>query len=364
MTSNSNLSPAEALLSILDSDGLSGSVSDVQADQAVMNFLNHLRSIHSRQKSKQWSERYVIDSVFGRTRKFNNDAERQVYCRVHLKVAIDELSTFICDLRGDNSGVITFSSIQLWKSTFVDYVYDLIGIVSFLQRDLPDYVYFRGGKSHTVHSWEVYNLAKGLAYQSAHWGSGMASLDHKVAQISSIGVLRQSLELRFTRLIAVYPIDKKGRAPKLRHGFHHDFVAANTAVFHADGFSFAELRPMYDWCSEIVHQAYQPYAWQISYAFRLAGRLLGSKMAQPTKAWSIANKVEILDVPAMQEAFEHHFLGSYEHGEWSMIRERPEALTPNWTSTMAIANGQFRMPINRKPIWKQFLARIIKPLLN
>jgi hypothetical protein len=358
MTNSNNKLPAHALLDIFSVSPSNALPTDAEAEQATDDFLNHLTSIQKAQRSKQWSERYLIDSVFGRSRKFNSDAELQAYCRVHLKIALDELIVLINELRDPQTGSLTFAALQSWESTLTDYIFDLQGIVTFLQRKVVGYIYLRGGKNPTVHSWEVYLLAKGLAYQSTHWGNSPA-LDHKVAQIAAIGVLRQALELRFTRLIAVYPTDKKGKSPKLRHGFHQDFVVNHPTLFQANGFSVVDLRPMYDWCSEIVHQAYQPYAWQTSWAIGLAGRLLGARSAPPNAAWSVANAVEILDVPAMQADFERHFLNTYDHGEWQMTRERPEALTPSWKSDMAGTDPNFRPSVHRKSAWKRWLARIL-----
>lgn len=357
MTKPVNTLPAHALLNVLDSL-LATPPTDADANKAVNEYLAHLITVQQVQRSKRWSETYLIGVVFGRSRKFNKDTERQAYCRLHLKVAIDELTALTHELRDPQTGAITFLALAHWKATICDYVFDLAGVVPFLQRKVVGYVYLRGGKNRTVHSWEVYVLARGLAYQSTHWGNGPA-LDHKAAQIAAIGVLRQALELRFTRLIAVYPTDRKGKWPKLRHGFHQDFVVANPTLFRAHGFSMSDLRPMYDWCSEIVHQAYQPYAWQTSWAIRLAARLLASRSAPSNAAWSIANAVEIPDVPAMQAAFEKHFLSSYDHGEWQMTRERPEALTPSWDPAMSGTNANFRMPDGRKPAWKRWLVRAL-----
>lgn len=359
MTNPVNMLPSHVLLAILDASHSGTSPTDEDVEKAVTGFLDHLATIQKAQKSKKWSERYLIDGVFGRSRKFNNEVEQQAYCRVHLRVALDELTALINDLRDQQTSALTFAAIKPLKETIRDFVFDLQGIVSFLQRKSKGYVYLHGGKNPTVHSWEVYVLAKGIAHQSAHWGQGPA-LDHKVAQISAIGVLRQALELRFTRLIAVYPTDKKGKSPKLRHGFHQDFIVANPNFFQAKGYNIADLRPMYDWCSEVVHQAEQPYAWQISWAIKLAGRLLAARPAQQNAAWSIANAVEIPDVLTMQDAFENHFLANYQHGEWQMAREQPEALTPNWKSHMAGTNPNFRSPNNRKPAWKSWLARILR----
>jgi hypothetical protein len=345
--------PAHALLDILDPPAGQPAVSVAQAEQATLDFIAHLNAVLSQQRRKSWSERYLIEQVFGRTRSFKNDIERQLYCRCHLKVAIEQLSTLVAELRDAATGALTLASVTEWRDTVRDYVFDLLEIVPFLQRNVPGYVYLRGGKNPTVHSWQVYNLAKGLAYQSRHWGRGSA-LDHKVAQIAAIAVLRQALELRFDRLISVYPTDRKGKSPKLRHGFHRDFVVANPQFFQPDGFSIAELMPMYDWCSEIVHQAYQPFAWQTGWALQLGGRLLGPRSVPSGSAWSIANSVEIIDIQRMQATFETHFLDNYDHGAWRMTRQRPEALVRNWTGAMAFTNPNFQ-PIHRR---QNFLYRL------
>ncbi|WP_417592694.1 hypothetical protein [Parasphingorhabdus sp.] len=353
MTTLTSTLPAHRLLDIFDSPT---PPSDADANRAMTDFLSHIEAIHRAQKPKQWSERYLIEGVFGRSRKFNNNAERQAYCRVQLKIAIDEFKDLVKELRDPQTGALTFSALEPWKETIRDYVFDLSEIAPFLQRRVAGYIYLRGFKNSTVHSWEVYLLAKELAYQSAFWGKGRC-LDHKAAQIAAIGVLRQALELRFTRLIAVYPTNKKGKPPKLRHGFHQDFVVANPTLFRARGFSIADLRPMYDWCSEIVHQAYQPYAWQISWAHKLSGRLLASRAAPSNAAWSIANAVEISDIPGMQAAFERYFLANYHHGAWQMTRHRPEALTPSWKAAMGGTSQYFNVPDRRKPAWKLWLIR-------
>jgi hypothetical protein len=208
-----------------------------------------------------------------------------------------------------------------------------------------------------VHSWEVFGIARGLAYQST---SQAGKLDHKAAQIAAIAALRQALELRFERLISVYPMDKKGKPPRLKHGFHQDFIVANPGFFQPRDFGISDLRPVYDWCSEIVHQAYQPYAWQISWALELGGRLLRARTRTLPGAWSIADGVEIIDVQDMQAAFEAHFLESYDHGEWRMTRSRPEALVRNWTDAMAFTSPSFQ-PVQRRSC---VLRRIVKRISN
>ncbi len=196
------------------------------------------------------------------------------------------------ELRKQHGGIITTATLIQFKAIFKDYVFDLREILMPLQKNVDGWTFFDGGKNSDVSSWEVYCLARSLSIQSA-WAPTGIFLDHKASQIASIAVLRQAMELRFERLIAVYPFDKNGKPPRLKHGFHQDFIIANPNFFIADDFSIKELRHLYNWCSEIVHQAYQPYAWQIAMAMHRAGDLLQSRNRPPNAAWSIYNAVEV-----------------------------------------------------------------------
>ncbi|WP_128953613.1 hypothetical protein [Bradyrhizobium guangzhouense] len=353
--------PAQVLLDLLGRLTGNPPPTDEETDKAMSEFVGHLAALDRQHNRKDRSERYLVETVFGRARLFKNDVERVQYCRCHLHVSVAELSKLSARLKNSPSGGVTAASLAIWADTIRDYIFDLQDVVPFLQRNQPDYVYLIGFKNPTVHSWEVFRLARSLAYHSAFFRQNGFALDHKAAQIAAIAVLRQALELRFERLVSVYPTDKKGKPPRLWHGFHQDFIVANPRFFQAQGFSIQDLKPVYDWCSEIVHQAYQPYAWQIAWALELSGRLLGARDAPPTEPWSIANGVEVVDVQEMQNAFEVHFLETYEHGEWKMTRRRPEALVRHWTSAMAVHGEAFR-PVRRRPSLLRRIAKRISRL--
>jgi hypothetical protein len=150
----------------------------------------------------------------------------------------------------------------------------------------------------------------------------------------------------------------------LKHGFHQEFIDAHPQYFRCQGFSILDLQPVYDWCSEIVHLAYQPYAWQMAWALEISGQLLGSRSVPAGQHWNIANAVEVVDVSDMQSAFESYFLRNYDHGSWRMIRRQPEALVRNWTPAMAITPIDFR-PVERRRSWIErifeFLQRFRLP---
>jgi hypothetical protein len=349
--------PAQELFRVVFPLPGSPTVTDSQADKAVKRFLAHLVALESKHVPKPLSDQYLASQVFGRSRAFKNDVERAAYCRCHLKIALRQFRLLTNEFHDPAVNSITMARLMPWKDIVVDYIFDLLDVVPFLERKTPGYVFFMGGKNAGVHSWQVYVLSRSLAYQSVYQGQ-LPQFDHKAAQIAAIFVLRQSLELRFERLIGVYPEDKKGKRPRLKHGFHQDFIGAYPNHFQCHGFSIVDMQPVYDWCSEIVHLAYQPYAWQMAWALEICGQLLGSRSVPAGQHWNIANAVEVVNVSDMQSTFEAYFLKNYDHGSWRMTRTQPEALVRNWMPEMAITSPDFR-PVERRRSWIESLVNIL-----
>lgn len=356
--SYSNQTPAQALLAMLSRDPALAQATDAQADKAVSDFLVEVAALDKQHNRGQAiRQEQLAEQLFGRSRNFKDERAARPYLRYNLRAAHEELVRMVDELRAQNSGSVTAAALTQFRAIFNDYLFDLREILVPLQKNVSGWTFFNGGKSSSVSSWEVYRLARSLAIQSA-WAPTGIFLDHKASQIASIAVLRQAMELRFERLIAVYPFDAKGKPPRLKHGFHQEFIIANPQFFNADGFVIKELRHLYDWCSEIVHQAYQPYAWQIATAMRRAGDLLQSRKTPPNMAWSIYNAIEIPDVPPMQDAFEQHFLSTYGHGSWRMTRTKPEAHVPNWRPEMACTSASLRPVLNRPSLWRRIRAGV------
>jgi hypothetical protein len=349
--------PARTLLGLLRNDPGQPAPTDATADMVMSDFLADITMLDGRHnRGKRITQDQLAEQVFRRSPTFKDRKASIPYLRYQLRVALEELTTLDREMRKQNGGSITFETLSRYRPIIQDYLFDLREILVFLQQNVPGWTFFEGGKNSGVSSWEVYLLARGLAYQSTYAETGLP-LDHKAAQIASIFVLRQAMELRFERLIAVYPTDPKGKPPKLKHGFHQDFIVANPQFFLADGFKVKELRHLYDWCSEIVHQAYQPYTWQISMALRRGGDLLHTRRAPKNEPWSIYNAVEVPNVEAMQAAYENHFLATYGHGAWRFTREQPEALIRNWRSDMAFTSDDYRPALNRPDLCARVKSR-------
>ena len=95
-------------------------------------------------------------------------------------------------------------------------------------------------------------------------------------------------------------------------------------------------------------------------ALRRGGDLLHSRAVPPGQTWSIFNAVEIIDVEAMQAAYESHFLATYGHGDWRFTRTRPEALVLNWRPEMALTTESYRPVLNHPGIFKRIRSRLVQ----
>ncbi len=358
MNKTESATTAQTLLRLLrPNDGVSPPT-DGEAENTLTKFVCEIQSLDSQHnKNKIINQKRLDEQVYRRDPTFKQDKHALPYFRYQLRVASEELSSLVVKMRKLGNGNITIDVLNQFSEILWDYLFDLRDILEFLQSNDNNWSFFEGGQNRGVSSWEVFHLAKGLAYQSTFKDTG-APFDHKTAQIASLFILRQAMELRFERLIGVYPYNRKKKPPKLRHGFHRDFISNNRNFFDDDDVFIEELRHLYDWCSEIVHQAYQPYAWQISMAFRRAGSLLQSRSVPSGQTWSIYNSVTIHDVDKMQAAYEEHFLNTYEHGEWCFTRKPPEAQLPHGNLRQITTSSEYR------PVRKRSNSRWYSVLLN
>ncbi len=314
---------------------------DSEAEEAITQFVSQIEKLEGQHNhGKSITDDRLAEQVFRKAPSFASRQQFLPYGRYQLRVAVAELKSLIDSIRQAGNGKITYEGVWRYSDFLTDYLFDLREILVQLQSNVDGWQFFDGHKVSGVTSWEIYGLANGLAWQSTFAKPGK-SLNHKAGQIASIGVLRQALEKRFERLIAVYPIDPNENSPRLRHGYHQEFIAAHPELFQADAFDVAKLQGVYDWCSEIVHQAYQPYIWLITYALRRSGELLQSRAVAPGERWSIYNAVKVPDVDTMQTSFENHFLDTYGHGEWKFFRDRPEALVDGWRDDMRGLSDDF-----------------------
>lgn len=318
--------PVQSLLDKLSSTegNLGKRPTSISSDQVLSDFNDYLKWLVQRHVKKAYSEQYLVSGCFSRTKTFKNSAESNAFCRAHLAVAAQEFEKLLQEMRGKNKNVSP-STFKQYSNIIRDYIFDLRTIVEHLeiQKD-KNYSFFKGAKNYHVMTFEVFNLSRQLYAQSI-FTKDKRQFERKTSQIASIFVLRQALEAKFERLVGVYISDEFKQTPKLRHGFHYEYIIHNMNYFDFNNVDLINLKKVYDWCHEIVHCVYQPLAWQITYAHSICSDLFFTRPTLPNQNWSINNSVRINNVNDMQQKFAKHFCTSYDHGIWSIDYEKPEA---------------------------------------
>jgi hypothetical protein len=163
-----------------------------------------------------------------------------------------------------------------------------------------------------MNAWEIFQSARLIQAQGIHKN---IHLDQKSSQIASIFLLRQAMEVKFSRLIGVYFHDINGGTPRLKHDFHYKFIEDHIRFYDFKFVDFTLLQKIYDWCNVIVHGAFQPLPWQVAYAMQICAGLFMD--GEHEGGWSMYGGIVVNDKAAMQQAFCGYFAASYDHGFWS-----------------------------------------------
>lgn len=298
----------------------------ISAHQVLSDFNDYLQLLVKQNVKKTYQEQYLVSCCFAKSKFLKTDAEVNAYCRTHLYIAAQQFQKLMDEMKGHSGGKISNKIFKIYSEIIREYVYDLKEIVEPLQQKKDqNYEFFSGGKNYGVMSWQVFRLSRQLAVQS-RFRFDKSPLEHRTAQIASIFVLRQSLETKFEKLIGVCFHDKNGCPPRLRHDFQYNFIKNHIRFFDFKAVNYDFLRYVYDWCNEIVHVVYQPYAWQIAYAHEICDGLFSPIKTPSGKGWNINNPVEIKHADEMQRAYMEYFVNHYDHGIWAMLTRDPEAV--------------------------------------
>tara|TARA_Y100000780_G_scaffold231541_1_gene257343 strand:- start:8277 stop:8981 length:705 start_codon:yes stop_codon:yes gene_type:complete len=206
-----------------------------------------------------------------------------------------------------------------------DTLHDLRGFANFLhQRVDKDYTFFDGGKNAYQETVNLFRFAQALYYSTCSPKNPLR-VYHNESHAASAFVLRQALEAKFERMVGVTAWDKNGNEPRLKHGFHYEFAKENPKFFDFQSLNFELVKRVYDWCSYVVHNAIQPLAWQMPYAFKICRGLYESGDLGPNGGWSRYGGVRVLNVGEMQSSFAKYLLENYDHGRWCFYFKKPEA---------------------------------------
>lgn len=307
---------------------------DIQPSRLVHELekiLKYVKTILGMHVRKKYTDSHMAPVCFDKNEFFSPD-EFDRYCKVQLSVGFRFFELTVSRLSEELSSCTDEEGLALvrcYSDCLMDYLFDFKGPIEFLQRKTDAaYIFFDGSKSYSSFSTHLYRFSQALA----HVGKDQATIVsnyHKERQIAAAFVLRQSLELKFERMVGVVFYDKNLRSPRLRHGFHYSFALENPSLFSFPRFDFALLNSVYDWCSTVVHRAYQPFMWQLNYAHELCDGIFdwGEMAGGAGHTW--VGGVRVLDIDEMRQKFIKYFYKEEESKKsksiWLVKFQSPEA---------------------------------------
>lgn len=291
--------------------------------QSLETTISHLEWLVNRHASKKYSDDYLSSLCFSKAKWFDTPTYN-AYCKVNLKLGTTHLKHLLSEIKERPIAEIE-STIADYQPFLHDTLHDLRPFATFLEsKKNKNYVFFEGAKSATSESWALYDFAKSLYYATCDHKNPLSRF-HKESHAASAFVLRQALEVKFERIIGVTAFDLNGNEPKLKHGFHYEFAKKHSELFDFQDLKFDLVKRVYDWCSHVVHNALQPLAWQMPYAFDICHGLYASGDYGPNGGWSIHGGVRVFDIGEMQSNFSKYLLDNYDHGVWCFYFRKPEA---------------------------------------
>lgn len=238
-------------------------VSTIKALENFAEYLNNLTSTHLR-KDKSSDLEYTIGAIFKDARNIKSGSDWNNFAKNNLGFAnkcFQELVEFIKNKEPKH----TAKAIRKYSEIIRDYIFDLKYFVEYFERKSdPNYVMFTGGKSYNNHSYEL-NLISNNLYWNACYSQNI--FDQKMALNVSNFTLRQSLEIKFKRILGIYDVYNKAfNGPKIKHEFFADFISDNSASFELPYTNLTFLLKVYKWTNITIHNAENPLIWQLKLA--------------------------------------------------------------------------------------------------
>jgi hypothetical protein len=328
-------SAAENLLNKIGSEVYSTKTNvNRSAEKCISDLLEEIRMLKNQHVKGGYNVEYLMANVFVKPKVISKKCEINAYCKANLVVAAEYFERLVHRMRSKNQKNITVAILKLYSDELIGFLFDFSLLAVYLhQKHDPTYRFVWAVKNYSVHSSQLYRLGLYLSGQY-NSGNGNFALNFKSGQIASIFVLRQSLELKFRRIVGVKIFDKLGRGPKLKHGFYYDYVIKNMRYFEFTSVDFKNLKKIYEWCNSVVHLAFQPFQWQTDYALKNCAGLFKGCGDGKGVAFHPDGAVQIRNLEDMQCDFCAYFVRSQQNDKndntiYCLSCENPEALVAN-----------------------------------
>ncbi|KPA14933.1 hypothetical protein MHK_004860 [Candidatus Magnetomorum sp. HK-1] len=268
---------------------------------------------------------FVIDCVYS-DKLLKTDDEIRSYCKVQLSLA-SYCFNKLRDIIINDQKSFNYYSIIKYKNIITDYIFDLKPIVEYLeQKEDPKYIFFSGGKNYETKSYETYRISRNLFWTCAFNNN---FIDQRSGYNLSSFSLRQSLELKFKRIVGAIVYDKTYQPPKIKHDFFYNFITQNLDLYEFTTEFFSCINKIYKWTNLSIHTGTLPNVWELQYALDITFKLFQSKTYNTRGSWSVFGAVKILNYDQVKHNFFKYFENNCQKDNtiWCIeFTENPEAI--------------------------------------
>lgn len=267
---------------------------------------------------------YTISAIYREELVFQTNSEMNAYMKCQLNIALKWFRHLLFEIRKDQKK-ITRRRLGLYKDYIIDFLHDISFFIDFFeQKENPNFKFLNGGKSYTQETVFIYKNAI-----NSYWGSSLnkSKLDHKGNLSASCYFLRQSLELKFRRILGVNDVtDSKGNSAKIRHEYFPEFINRNLDHFDLNGSKVPNLLKIYKWTNQTIHTSAVPMIWEQWYAFEYCNSFMFPLPFEAGKGWSIHNSVKVSGLDVLLEKLYLDFSSKYNaHGYWCFNISKAQA---------------------------------------
>ncbi|MDP2576015.1 hypothetical protein Q8W40_27840 [Vibrio penaeicida] len=234
---------------------------------------------------------YAVSVVFGESLNFKTETQLNAYVKCQIKVAFEWFEFLIREIRSDKKRV-TSQRLLKYGEYIVDFLHDVSPFIEYFEKKSDtSFSFLQGGKNYQQHTVFIYKDSI-----NSYWGSQSTSnvLSHKGNMSASCYFLRQSLELKFRRLLGVNDIyDSMGNSAKIRHDFFPEFIKKNMNHFEMDDINVSNVLKIYKWTNSTIHTSATPRIWEQWFALKYCDKFFFPTNVPAGKSWSIHNSVKI-----------------------------------------------------------------------
>src|SRR5262249_43406194 len=113
MSTPTTITPARALLNILNPAPGRPAPTDAMADKAMVDFLAEIAMLDgTHNRSKRLTQDQLAEQIFRRSPTFKDDRALVPYLRYQLRVALEELTILDKEMRSESNGSITLAVLS------------------------------------------------------------------------------------------------------------------------------------------------------------------------------------------------------------------------------------------------------------